>query len=434
MDFSPPETSLCDIVDRVRPDLAGVSQGFLPRFPAGPRSGLPHRTPQGRRTSGLPADFADYCRRALASVPRADQRRWGEIYIRGLLTVSGRKTITRIAQELAAPPADQSLQQFVNQSPWDWRTVRHDLAQLVEQSVDPRAFVVQPVFFPKSGDRSVGVARQYVPQLRRMVNCQAAVSAWLAGPDASCPVDWNLVLPPSWTDDPRLRARAGIPPERGPQKPWDSTIELVVGLPQRLGLPQRPVVLDLRHGSPLRVLDALRARRVPLVARVDPSTVVRLAAPAGRGVVGTGRALSVATVAAASDARPEQVPWHGPDQQRRVSRVTAVPVVPARRQSAGPDRTEQPLLLITEHGRGDAHPHWFTLTDMVDLPVGDVVRLGKLGLRVDADQDRLVDERGLTDFEGRSYRGWHHHVTLVSVAQGYEAFRTGAGGRRAAAH
>jgi SRSO17 transposase len=419
VDFSAHDTASCDTFDDPRSELAGVSQGFLPRLPIGSRSGLPHRSPGGRRTQGLPAEFADYCRRVLGSVPRADQRRWGELYVRGLLTVQGRKTITR----LVAPPADQSLQQFVNQSPWDWRTVRRDLAQAVEQAVGPQALIVQPVHFPKSGDRSVGVDRQYVPSLRRMVNCQAAVSAWLAGPEVSCPVDWNLVLTPRWLEDPRLRSRAGIPADAVARRPWEFITDLLAGLPERLGVPQWPVVLDLRHGSPLRILDMLRAWRIPHIARVDATTLVRLAAPLGRGLVGARRALSVAGIVAAVGTRPEPVSWRGPDQQRQVSKVTAVQVVLARRQHGGTARPEQPMMLLAERSRADRHPHSFTLTDMVDVSVAELIALGKLALRVNTDLDRLVDERGLTDFEGRSYRGWHHHVTLVSVAQGYEATR-----------
>jgi hypothetical protein len=391
------------------------------RPPCGPRSELPHRGPHGRRAGGLPPDFADYCRQVLASVPRADQRRWGELYVRGLLTVPGRKTITRLAD----PPADQSLQQFVNQSPWDWRPVRRDLAAAVGRVIGAQALVVLPVFFPKTGDRSVGVARQYVPARRRTVHGQAAVSAWLAGPEASCPVDWDLVLPPRWVQDPRLRSRAGIPADAVARRPSDATADLLTDLPRRLGVPPLPAVLDLRNGSPLRILELLRAQRIPYLARVDAGTLLRR--PGARGAVGTGRPLPAAAVAA-SDLRTEAVSWPGVDRQPRMVQVTAVPVLPARRTPlGGTGPTGPPLLLLAERTRADRHPHRYTLTDMVNLPVADLVRLGTLGQRVDADHDALVDERGLTDFEGRSYRGWHHHVTLVSVAHGYDAVRSASG-------
>lgn len=412
-------------------DLAGLSQGFRPRLPTRSRPGTPHPSERGR----LPPDFTDFCDRVLASIPRADQRRWGGFYVRGLLTAQGRKTITRIVQELAAPPADQSLQQFVNQSPWEWQAVRRDVAHAVERTTDPRAWVVEPVFFPKSGDRSVGVARQFVPQLRRLVNGQAAVSVWLAGRQTSCPVDWSLMLPSRWTDDPLRRARAGIPAEAVPHEPWESTLELVGGLATRLEIPQRPVVLDLRHGWPPQGLELLQAQRIPLVARVSPSTMVRLApSPAGRALAAPARQISVANVAASLDSRPEPVPWRGPNQQRQVSKMTAVPVLPARpgprrARMSGPSRPERPMLLLVERTGNAPQPRSYTITNMVDLPVAELTQLVKLRLRVAADHDRLVDERGLTDFEGRSFRGWHHHVTLVSVAQAYEAMRLSAADR-----
>gem|GEM_PF-3260390 len=212
----------------IHADLSGLSQGFLPIFTPGRRDAGAQSTLAARRAlDEFTDDMKPFVERVLKPIPRSDQRRWGRFYIRGLLLTPGRKTVTRIVQELAAPPADQSLQQFINQSPWDWRPVRRELADMMQRLVSPEAWVVQPAFFPKSGDRSVGVTRQFVPPLAKLLNCQAAMSLWLAGPEWGVPVDWRLVVPASWANDAKRRADVGMPEEATAEEQWETAIELV---------------------------------------------------------------------------------------------------------------------------------------------------------------------------------------------------------------
>jgi SRSO17 transposase len=104
------------------------------------------------------ADPSSFCDDVFASIPRADQRRWAEVYVRGLLRVPGRKSIRRICEHVLGMPADQCLQQFLNQSPWSWEPVRRALAFRIA-GTRPKALVVEDAVFPKAGSSSVGVAR-----------------------------------------------------------------------------------------------------------------------------------------------------------------------------------------------------------------------------------------------------------------------------------
>jgi len=136
-------------------------------------------------------------------IPRKDQRARGETYLRGLLLDGKRKSIEPMARRLTKgdPQADayaleQALQQFVNQSPWDWTPVRRRLAQRMTTVIAPAAWVIDDTGFPKFGRYSVGVAPQSCGALGKVANCQVGVSVHAATDGASCPLDWRLFLPP----------------------------------------------------------------------------------------------------------------------------------------------------------------------------------------------------------------------------------------------
>ncbi len=139
-----------------------------------------------------PAELAQVRERLLAftaqmfaSLPRSDQRRWGETYLRGLMVDGHRKSIEPMAARL--PDGDeQCLQQFVNQSPWEWEPVRKRLALRMSAAIAPRALIVDDTGFPKAGRYSVGVARQYSGTLGKVGNCQIGVSVSAASEAASC--------------------------------------------------------------------------------------------------------------------------------------------------------------------------------------------------------------------------------------------------------
>ncbi len=134
------------------------------------------------------------------SMRRKDQRRWGEVYLRGLMLDGKRKSIEPMAARLDDGD-EQCLQQFVNQSPWDWRPVRRELALRMSAEIEPEAWIVDDTGFPKFGKMSVGVARQYSGALGKVGNCQLGVSINAASEQASCPLDWRLFIPEEWDED-----------------------------------------------------------------------------------------------------------------------------------------------------------------------------------------------------------------------------------------
>ena len=164
-------------------------------------SGGPKTAWQGER-----ARLTQFLEDMLKGLGRSERRRWGAVYVRGLLGTNDRKIATQL------PDGEvQALQQFVGQSPWEWAPLREQLAQRMAQELRPvAAWVVDDTGFPKKGTHSVGVARQYSGTLGKVGNCQVAVSLHYATDDAAVPLDFQLYLPEEWLS-PERRREAQIP-------------------------------------------------------------------------------------------------------------------------------------------------------------------------------------------------------------------------------
>jgi SRSO17 transposase len=224
-----------------------------------------------------PAELARVRRRLVAfaaevfePLARADQRRWGECYLRGLMLDGKRKSIQPMAERL--PDGDeQALQQFVSQSPWDWRPVRQRLATQMTAAVDPDAWIVDDTGFPKYGNASVGVARQYSGTLGKVANCQVGVSIHAASDQASCPIGWRLFLPESWDQD-QARRHAAHLPERVRHRPkWQLTLDMLDEL-DGWGLRPPVVVTDAGYGESGELRLGLEARGLAYVVQVKGTT------------------------------------------------------------------------------------------------------------------------------------------------------------------
>jgi SRSO17 transposase len=178
----------------------------------------------------------------LAPLGRKDRRNWGRVYLRGLLLDGERKSAGAMAARLP-DGNEQSLQQFLSQSPWAWEPLWREMARRVERTFpQPVAWIVDDTGFPKKGEHSVGVARQYSGTLGKTANCQIAVSLHRTEARGSSPLGFRLYLPQAWTED-RGRCRAaGVPEEIGFQTNWQLALELV---DQALdwGLEKPPAVL-----------------------------------------------------------------------------------------------------------------------------------------------------------------------------------------------
>jgi len=365
------------------------------------------------------AMLLDHCREMFGSLSRAEQRRAGAVYVAGLLDGTGRRSVRRIAQDADGDVSDQSLQQFVHASAWDPAPVRQHLAGWACARVRPRGWVVDEVVFRKHGHHSAGVERQYARGLGRIVNCQVGVYAALATADLALPVTWRLALPRSWDDDAQRRRKARIPPHVRHQPLWRYQLAVLDDLFGDWGAPVAPVVLDARQswsgGEPLF---ELADRGLEFLAQVNGAVADRLIG--SRRVGGDRRAGSVSpsgACGALSTAERQTAVWHDPTTGRQLrAHFSCVRVRSSALGEPGRRGARRSWNVLVEWGLGKHRPRAFWVTNLVDRPLPELVGLTRLSPRAHADLAEMGEGLGLTDYEGRSYLGWHHHVTLASIA------------------
>ncbi len=384
-----------------------------------------------RRVRGRLVDFAE---EVFAPMRRSDQRRWGEVYLRGLMLDGRRKSIEPMAGRL--PDGDeQCLQQFVNQSPWEWSPVRARLARRMQRELCPEVWIVDDTGFPKFGRHSVGVARQYCGALGKVANCQVGVSINAATDDASCPIDWRLFLPEDWDTDEERRAKTHVPDELHHQPKWELALEMIDELGS-WGLEPPVISADGGFGDITEFRRGLDQRelRYVLQAKGKTSAYAEQAEPTRPAYSGRGRRPTARyreqpsslreLAVAAGKRRAVGLSWREGSRGRMHSRFLALRVRPAniklRRvaHSAGEELGVCWLLCEWPSDKNEPVKYWLSNLPQ-DTELRDLVRLAKLRWRIEHDYRELKDALGLDHFEGRSFRGWHHHVTLVSVAHGF---------------
>jgi SRSO17 transposase len=379
-----------------------------------------------------------------ADFPQAKPARWAGVYLHGLLTDGDRKSIEPLSHRVALPAGlkskdpEQALQQFVSQSPWDHEAVlRRYRAHLAATFADADAvFVIDDTTFPKQGRHSVGVQRQYCGALGKKANCQAAVSVHYAAPKGHYPLALRLFLPESWVADAGRLDRAGVPEGyRGGRTKGQIALDLLDQV-RAEGLPGRVVLADAGYGASGDFRKALADRGLHYIAGVTDEVVVFTAPPAwgrpaGRAGVGPAggrpqsnpqlrpnspRPVRLRDLAAGIPLR--RVTWRVGTKGRMSGRFAWVRVWPGFGWKRGACADAAPAwLLIEEQADGDIR---YALSN---LPAGTsrlrAVRLWKSRWPVEQGYQQMKEELGLDHFEGRSWRGFHHHAAMVVLAYGF---------------
>ena len=401
----------------------------------------------------------DFTAEMLGGLPRKDQRAAGELYVRGLLTDGRRKSMQPMAERLGID--HQRLQQFITSSTWDYAAVRRNVARWFAASQPVEALVIDDTGFPKDGTASPCVARQYSGTLGKVGNCQIGVSVHLVNERASCAADWRLFCPQSWDDraldDPvaaamaaRRRERAGIPDEVRHTEKWRLALEMIDEMagPDGWGLLERitaagggrPVVAaDAGYGDNALFRGGLAARGWRYVVAVKGTVSARPhdAVPETLAHGGMGRPsvpryrtapLSLRQLAIAHAGQIQLVTWRqgtrataGNPDAAMTSNFAAIRVRPASRHLPRADDGSLPeCWLLAEWPPQASEPSGYWLSDLPeDTPVTELVRLAKIRWRIEHDYRELKTGLGLDHFEGRSFTGWHRHVTLAVLAQAF---------------
>ena len=334
----------------------------------------------------------------------------------------------------------QSMHHFIANAGWDDGTVlrvaRETVLGALERHGPVAAWVVDDTGIPKKGSHSVGVARQYCGVLGKQENCQVAVSVSVAHERGSIPVAYRLYLPETWARDRRRRRAAGVPDTIAFRAKWQIALEQMTQLTSE-GVPAAPVVADAGYGVVTAFREALTAQSIPYIVGISTETTVwppgQMPLPPrkyrGRGrppTVGRRtrrhRPLSVAALAQQLPASAwRTVTWRQGTRGAMRSRFAAVRVRPAHRdESRSSPRSEE--WLVIEWPRTEAAPIKYWLSTLPATATGgELIGLAMLRWRIERDYQELKDELGLDHFEGRGWRGFHHHASLCIAAYAFLA-------------
>jgi len=389
--------------------------------------------------------FDEYLARLAEAAGHADRVVPLKSYCMGLLLPIERKSVEPIAARIApgnAGKMHQSLHHLVADAPWDDEAlltiVRNSVIPVITSNAPLRAWIVDDTGFPKKGKHSVGVTRQYCGQLGKQENCRVAVSLSLATEWASLPVAYRLYLPQEWAEDEARRIKAGVPDEvrfqTKPQIALEQIRRMVNGKVARA-----PVLADAAYGNDGGFRAALEELKLEFAVGVQSSTTVW---PPGASPLpakqwkGAGRPtsllrrdekhqpLSVKELALCLS--PEDfrvVTWREGTKGKLRSRFAALRIRPAHRdywksEPGRPLGREQWLLVEWPKSEKEPAKYWFS-----NLPpqttLKDLVSVAKLRWRIERDYEELKQELGLGHYEGRGWRGFHHHATLCIAAYGF---------------
>jgi hypothetical protein len=361
-------------------------------------------------TSEFVEELAD---ELFVSLPRSDQRRKGLEYLRGLLATPGRKSIRSMATQIGGNGTGQSLHHFICSSTWDWGPVRRALAEYLTRTAPPVAWVVRPLVIPKVGQHSVGVSRYFSSAEGQVINAQRAVGVWLANDRGSAPVEWSLHLPGQRDGAPDGGAAA--PEPTAPAALEHRAVDACLRLREGWGLPPQPVVLDLDETEPVRALRRLRQTGLRPMARVSENLPLTVTDPALIGH--SGRTLTSSRIirAARELRRPMGTPPQAPHRSLLVASVQ-VELAPG----SAPDSTREAVRDLALVGLGHGGPDWpgelWLVTNTSDQAAAAVLRASALVRRVDRSLSEVGGRVGMRDYTGRSFNGWHRHITLASAA------------------
>lgn len=393
------------------------------------------------------ARFDRYVDRLAQAVGHADRRAPLEAYLTGLLLPGERKSVEPMAAKVDprhVSRAHQSLHHFVANAPWEAHEVLavardYALAQL-ERHAPVGAWVVDDTGLPKKGRHSVGVAWQYCGALGKQANCQVAVTVSLANKTMSVPAAWQLYLPEPWAEDSKRRLAAGIPREIVFLKKWQIALN-EIDLLLVEDLPRAPVVADAGYGDTTEFREALTERGLSYALGIKSETSVwppgtaplPARAWAGRGRPPTlvrrdARHKPLSAGALAKGLRSQHwktVRWREGTRGTMSSRFAAVRIRPGHRDTWRSEPRPVEWLLIEWPVSESAPTNYWLSTVPEDVELAELIALAKLRWRIERDYQELKDELGLDHFEGRSWRGFHHHGVLCIAAYCFLAAERG---------
>ena len=367
-------------------------------------------------------EFPEFLEPLVADLGRSERREGAALYVQGLLMPGERKSIEPLAARLGVD--SQKLQQFVADSPWEadelWRAIRQEVVPVLEPLA---AWIVDETGWLKQGDKSVGVAHQYCGAVGKQAQCQVAVELVVSDGEVAAPVGGRLYLPESWTKDlPRCR-KAGVPEavsfQTKPQIAGDLIEEALSD-----GLSAAPVLGDSVYGNAPELRERIRQLNLeyffnaeepwlgwtqrPKLTQGPKFWSVSKQAPQGQTLRQLAGAFKPRHWQAAS--------WEAADGEKRATRLAWRQIY---LQSDLDERTGKwpACWLVADWPAGQVDPYHVYVAWLKQPPAkGRVLRLSRGRCPIEQYFQRGKDDLGLDHYEGRSWRGFHHHLTMSAIA------------------
>jgi SRSO17 transposase len=383
-----------------------------------------------QEAKAIESRFACYVDGLVSVIGHADRAGPLRDYCMGLVMPGERKSVEPMAA-ITAPgrtaAQHQSLLHFVGQGAW----CDEDVLAKVREMVLPRiechgpitAWIIDDTGLPKKGRHSVGVSHQYCGQLGKQANCQVAVSLSIANHDASLPVAYRLYLPKGWAEDDDRRRKAGVPENVEFKTKPEIALEQIRWACET-GLPGDMVLLDAGYGHDSKLRNGITELGRTYAAGIQSQTLVwgpraRRGLAPRKGRRDAPSATSVKDLALRLHAKAwRTIKWREGTNDWLSSRFARVRVHVASSHER-PGKVAKEWLLI-EWPEGEKEPTKYWLSTLPkNISFHDLVDATKLRWRVERDYQELKQEVGLGHFEGRGWRGFHHHATLCIAAYGF---------------
>jgi SRSO17 transposase len=386
--------------------------------------------------------FAAYIDGLAKAAGHADRHGPLQNYCKGLLLPGERKSVEPMAARLAPNNVGrmhQSLHHLVADAPWNdgelLAQVRRQILPSLRKHGPVVAWIVDDTGFPKQGKHSVGVARQYCGQVGKHDNCQAAVSLSVSTWNSSLPVAWRLYLPEAWCEDTERRRQAGVPEEiEFETKPEIALGQIRQALEQKI--PTGVVLADAGYGNSTPFRQAVTEIGLQYMVGIESSTTVwepgqqPLPAPPRK----PGRRMTPKRLQRSADHQPisakqlafslpasawKEVGWRQGSRETLRSRFAAVRVRAAHRDYKRTEpHPEQWLVIEWPKKASEPSKYWLsTLPAKTSLKY--LVKMAKHRWIIERDYEELKQELGLGHYEGRGWRGFHHHAVLCIAAYGF---------------
>jgi len=372
--------------------------------------------------------FARYVEGLVSMIGHADRAGPLHDYCLGLVMPGERKSVEPMAA-ITAPgrtaAQHQSLLHFVGQGGWSDNDVLGKVREMVLPAIERygaiEAWIIDDTSFPKQGQHSVGVSHQYCGQLGKQANCQVAVTLSLANHDASLPVAYRLYLPKAWAEDDARRCKAKVPEDIAFKTKPEIALDQIRWA-REVGLPGRMVLMDAGYGNDSKLRAGITELGLAYVAGIQPQTLVwkpgvRPGLPPKKGRRDAPNTTAVKDLALSLRAW-RTIKWREGTNEWLSSRFARVRVHVASSHERPSKPAKEWLLIEWPEGEDEPTKYWLS-TLPSNITFRDLVDAAKLRWCIERDYQELKQEVGLGHYEGRGWRGFHHHATLCIAAYGF---------------